>query len=137
MKTPKKMHYLPLADILGSTVLGIVVVLVALFVPVVSVPLAMWLFVFLLLLACGLFSWKHEHAPKSVKGWLAYTFASMGVSILLFTLASGVAAGNETARFHAQLNIYAGLALCGAVVAVSGLVRFIFSQRYERLRLSE
>jgi hypothetical protein len=137
MKNPKKMHYLLLADILGSTVLGVVVALVALFVPVVSVPLAMWLFVFLLLLTCGFFSWKHAHAPKSVKGWLAYTIASIGVSILLFTLASGVAAGNETARFHAQLNIYAGLALCGAVVALSGLARFIFLQRYGRLQLSE
>jgi hypothetical protein len=115
----------------------VVVVLVALFVPVVSVPLAMWLFVFLLLLTCGLFSWKHAHAPKSVKGWLAFAFASMGVSLLLFTLASGVAAENETARFHAQLNIYAGLAFCCAVVAVSGLARFIFLQRYGRLQLSE
>jgi hypothetical protein len=137
MKTPKQMHYLLLADILGSAVLGVVVVLVALFVPVVPIPLAMWLFVFLLLLTCGLFSWKHGHAPKSVKGWLAFAFASMGGSLLLFTFASGVAAENETARFHAQLNIYAGLALCGAVVAVSGLARFIFLQRYERLRLSE
>jgi hypothetical protein len=104
---------------------------------VVPVPLAMWLFVFLLLLTCGLFSWKHAHAPKSVKGWLVCMFALMGVSLLLFTLACDVDAENETARFHAQLNIYAGLAFCCAVVAVSGLARFIFLQRYGRLRLSE
>jgi hypothetical protein len=137
MKTPKKMHHLLLADMIGSTVLGVAVVLLALFVPVVSVPFAMWLFVFLLLLACGLFRWKHAHAPKSAKGWLAYTLALVGVSFLLFTFASGVAAENETARFHAQLNIYAGLALLGAAVAVSGLARSTFLQHYARLRLSE
>ena len=92
---------------------------------------------FLLLWVCGLFSWKHAHAPHSVKGWLLCAGIASGASWALFMFAKRWVPEAESARFHAQLLIYAGLAFSAALLAVSGLVRYIFLRTRGRLDASE
>jgi len=104
------------ASLAGICALALCIGVLAWFVPAREVPHLMWLFVFVALIACCLFTWNQPGAPATPRGWLSFIAFALVVSAVL--------AGVDLLLYGGSMALpELSIGLLSAFVAVAGLVR--------------
>ncbi len=106
------------SSLFGFAVIAGCVSILALLVPDEQVGRPMWIFIFLVLSACSIFSWSHPNAPKNPSGWLR---------LIALAVALGAVLAGVDALLHGLSSISIVLdlfsAVCGGIVAFADYVR--------------
>jgi hypothetical protein len=118
----------------GLILLGALVAGTAYLVPDEVVRRPMWLFVYLALVACSVFSWKHAQAPKTPVGWLKVAGTFVFISLLLLCMGHFVAPMDHALygplsliTGNPRLLMYADFAMLGSYVALAGWARSLIA----------
>jgi hypothetical protein len=111
------------ASFAGICALALCIGVLAWFVPAREVSRLMWLFVFVALVACCLFTWTRPNAPATPRGWLFFLACALVVS--------AVVAGTDLLVYGSSMALLElSIGLLAAFVAVAGLVRCLVLRRH-------
>jgi len=124
-----------MGGVFGLILLGALVAVTAYLVPDEVVRRPMWVFVYLALAACAVFSWKQTQAPKTPVGWLKLAGIFALIGLILLGVGHLIAPTDHTLNGSAslvtgnpRLLMYGDFAMLGAYVALAGWARSLIAR---------
>ena len=121
------------ADAVGLICLAAPVLLAVFLWPGLQVSAPEWVFIYLMEVACAIFVWHHDKAPKQPRKWLFYALCSV-LAALLWLVYSRLGAGlffwgsepkgSQAFDFAVALLISPGLTIIAIIGSVRALVSY-------------